>query len=182
MAPGRTGLAIMYRVIAAIGAALALAACASNSESVKSGYFGAVLETVRFESEPPGAEAKTSTGQTCRTPCALALPGDKPFDVTFTLAGFQPAVEKVEKFSIGDGTTKLRPNPVLAELTPAAPPKKVKKKRRVTQHKRKAAVKRSAKPAASKPAVAAPATAQPQPQTAPAPAPSPWPATPPARQ
>jgi len=174
----------MYRVIAAIGAALALAACASNSESVKSGYFSPVLETVRFESEPPGAEAKTSTGQACRTPCALALPGDKPFDVTFTLAGYQPAVEKVEKFAIGDGTTKLRPNPVLAELTPAAPAKKVKKKRRVTHHKRKAAVKRPAKPAAAKPVAptpAAPAPAPP-PQTAPAPAPSPWPATPPARQ
>ena len=34
-----------------------------------------IMDTVRFESEPPGAEAKTSDGQTCRTPCALALAG-----------------------------------------------------------------------------------------------------------
>ena len=90
------------------------------------------LETVRFESEPPGAEAKTSIGQSCRTPCALALPGNKPFDVTFTLAGFQPDVEKVEVFAVGDGSTKLRPNPVLAELTPLAPPPKKKYRRHST--------------------------------------------------
>ena len=122
----------MFRVIAFAGAALVLAACSSNSEIFKSDYFRMepALETVRFESEPPGADAKTSLGKSCRTPCALALPGGKPFDVTFTLAGFQTDVEKVTVFAVGDGTTKLRPNPVLAELTPLPPPKKMRKRRR----------------------------------------------------
>ncbi len=178
----------MYRVIAVAGAALALAACSSNSEIFKSDYFRnePVLETVRFESEPPGAEAKTSTGQSCRTPCALALPGGKPFDVTFTLAGFQPSVEKVEIFAVGDGSTRLRPNPVLAELTPMAPPpkKKMMKKRRVT-HGRKPVAKRTAKPTVKKPAMKKPAaaTAAPPPMTTqPQQAPSPWPAAPQPRQ
>jgi hypothetical protein len=184
------GLTIMYRVVAVVGAALVLAACSSDSDVFKSGFFHSepVLETVRFESEPPGAEAKTSIGQSCRTPCALALPGDKPFDVTFTLAGYQPDVEKVERFAVGDGTTKLRPNPVLAELTPMAPPKKV-RKRRVT-HKRKAVVKRAVKPAPRKPVAhkptepkpAAAPTAPPPASPPPAQAPSPWPAPPPAKQ
>ena len=136
----------MYRVIALAGAALVLAACSSNSDIFKNpDWFKTdafrmepVLETVRFESEPPGAEATTSIGKSCRTPCALALPGSKPFDVTFTLAGFQSDVEKVEVFAIGDGSTKLRPNPVLAELTPLPPPKKMKKRRRHVTRKHKA--------------------------------------------
>jgi hypothetical protein len=177
----------MYRVIAILGAAFALAACSSSSDVFKtpdwlksdSFEMHPALETIRFESEPPGADAKTSTGQSCRTPCALALPGGKPFDVTFTLTGFQSDVEKVEAFDIGDGTTKLRPNPVLAELAPLPPPKAVKKKR--VMHKRKTAAKRPAKPVAHKPAApkpAAPAPVAPQ-QTQ---APSPWPAAPPPRQ
>jgi hypothetical protein len=181
----------MYRVIAVVGAALVLAACSSNSDVFKSnpdwfkGSFRMepVLDTIRFESEPPGADARTSTGQSCRTPCALALPGDKPFDVTFTLNGFQPDVEKVEAFPLGDGTTKLRPNPVLAELTPLAPPKKVMKKKRV-MHRHKAVAKRAAKPVARKPAARKPAApAAPPPMTPQQPqATSPWPAAPPPRQ
>jgi hypothetical protein len=189
----------MYRVSAVIGAALFLAACSSdsdvfkNTDWFKSGSFRMepVLETVRFESEPPGADAKTSTGQSCRTPCALALPGNNAFDVTYTLAGFQPDVEKVTPFAIGDGTTKLRPNPVLAELTPLPPTKKVRKKRHMV-HKRKAAANHAAKPVAHKRAnpgvkpaaksaaapVAKPAAPPPMTQQ-PAQAPSPWPAAPP---
>ena len=30
-------------------------------------------EELRIESEPPGADAKTSQGQTCRTPCELTV-------------------------------------------------------------------------------------------------------------
>ena len=57
------------------------------------------MDTVRFEFEPPGAEAKTSNGQTCRTPCALALPTATPLTVTFTLNGYQTATENLEPFS-----------------------------------------------------------------------------------
>ena len=171
----------MYRVLAVAGTALVLAGCTSNSDLPKYFRNDPVLETVRFESEPPGADARTSTGQSCRTPCALALPGTQGFDVTFTMAGFQPSIQKVEVFAVGDGSTKLRPNPVLAELAPMAPPpkKKMMKKRRVT-HRHKAAVKRAvkrpAKPAMRKPA---PAAAAPPPPQQPPQATSPWPAAPP---
>jgi hypothetical protein len=173
----------MYRVIAVAGTALVLAGCTSNSDLSKYFRNEPVLDTVRFESEPPGADARTSTGQSCRTPCALALPGTQGFDVTFTMAGFQPSVEKVEAFPVGDGTTKLRPNPVLAELTPMAPPpkKKAMRKRHVT-HPRKPALRRAAKrparPAMKKPAPIEAAPPPPPPQQAP----SPWPAAPPPRQ
>lgn len=143
-----------------------LAAC-SSTDSLKFENpfkFEPVRDTVRFESEPPGAEAKTSTGQTCRTPCALAVPTDKGFSVTFTLTGYQSATEELQLVSMGDGTSKLRPNPVLVQLTPVPPPVKPKKpvrRRRVT-----------AKPK-PKPPAPPPMTPAPQPQST-----SPWPAAP----
>jgi hypothetical protein len=142
-----------------------------------------IMDTVRFESEPPGAEAKTSNGQTCRTPCALALPVNSPMTVTFTLNGYTPESENIEPIAMAGSPTQLRPNPVVVELTPAAPaPKAVKK----PEPKKKP----GAKPAAAKPAAArakpaaarAPAPAPMSGTSAPQEAPAPWPsAAPPQR-
>ena len=162
---------MMHRVIVVVIGALALAACSStpdwmNLDGLKP---APIMDNVRFESEPPGAEAKTSTGQTCRTPCALALPVSGPMTVTFTLNGYQPETETVEPVVMAGSPTQLRPNPVVVELTPAPPPPKPVKK---------PAKKKPAKPAAARtnPATAAapaPMTAPPQQQ-----APAPWPSTP----
>ncbi len=169
---------MMYRFIVIMSGALALAACSStpdwmNLDGLKP---APIMDTVRFESEPPGAEAKASNGQTCRTPCALALPVNAALTVTFTLNGYQPESENIEPITITGSPTQLRPNPVVVELTPAAPaPKPVKKP---APPKKKPAVKPSA--ARPKPATAsapAPMSAVPQQQQAPAP----WPSTPPQR-
>jgi hypothetical protein len=136
---------------------------------------GPTMETVRFESEPPGADVKVSSGQTCRTPCALALADPGPYAVTFTLNGFQPDTEQVEMGPMGDDTEKLRPNPVLAALTPTPPPPKPVKKKPV---RRRTIAKPAARPAAqTRPAPsAAPQPMAPAQQQAPSP--SPWPTTP----
>jgi PEGA domain len=159
----------MHRVIAIVSGGLALAACTSlNLDFLKP---GPVLETVRFESQPPGAEAKVSNGQTCRTPCALALPAGGPYTVTYSLSGYQPATEQIELVSMGDNSSRLEPNPVLIDLTPAPPPPPAKRK--------PAAKKRTAKPVAKRPAPK-PATGNAAPPPPPPPAAtSPWPATPP---
>lgn len=146
-----------------------------------------LLDTVQFESEPPGAEAKASSGQTCRTPCALALPTSGPLTVTFTLNGYQPDSETLEVVQNTGSPPSLRPNPVSVELTPAPPPpkptKKPAKKRPTAAAKKPAtAAKPAAKPATRKPAAAkpaapaasAPAAAEPAQQQAP----SPWPTQP----
>lgn len=159
---------MMYRVLAIIGGTFALAACSSSSDLASLDAFksGASLDTVSLESEPPGAEAKASSGQSCRTPCALALPVDSSSSVTFTLNGYQPETERLEAITSVGEPPRLRPNPVVVELTPAAP-----------------SAKKPAKPAAKKPA------ARPKPAAAPAAAPmtaspaqspsSPWPSGPP---
>ena len=111
---------MMYRVLTIVGGALALAACSStpdwmNLDGLKP---GPSLDTVSFESEPPGAEAKASNGQTCRTPCSLALPIDAASSVTFTLNGYLPETEKLEAITTTGEPPRLRPNPVVVELTP----------------------------------------------------------------
>lgn len=165
---------MMYRVLAIICGAFALAACSSSPDWMNLDAFkpGPSLDNVSFESEPPGAEAKASNGQTCRTPCSLALPVDAATSVTFTLTGFQPETERLEAITATGEPPRLRPNPVVVELTPAGPPPK------------------SAKPAKKKPVAKKPA----RPKSAAAPAPaavtaapaqssSPWPTNPPpARQ
>lgn len=165
----------MFRVIAIICGGLALAACSTSPDWLKFGSSTPATESVRFESEPPGAEAKLSNGQACRTPCALALPAGS-YAVTFTLNGYEPASDKIEMTTVGENTQALQPNPVLAELTPAPPP--------------------PAPPAAKKPSRKKPIAAKPAPKTAaratnmnasapqamePVPtqqAPSPWPSAP----
>jgi hypothetical protein len=157
---------MMYRAVAIIGGAFALAACSSSSDWASLDAFksGPSLDTVSLESEPPGAEAKASNGQTCRTPCALALPVDAASSVTFTLNGYQPETERLEAITSTGEPPRLRPNPVVVELSPASP-----------------STKKPAKPTAQKPAArpkpasaAAPVTASP----AQAPS-SPWPTNPP---
>ena len=166
----------MHRVIVIVTGGLALAACSStpdwlNLDALKP---APALDTVRFESQPPGAEAKTSNGQTCRTPCALALPTDAPMTVTFTLNGYQPDSEDIEPVSTGLGSPEMRPNPVQVELTPAPPPPKPVKK---LAPKKKVAVKPAAKPKTSTAPAPAPMTAAPAQQ-----APAPWPSATPPRQ
>jgi hypothetical protein len=168
----------MVRVIAIVCAGLLLAACESNADWMKTPdwaknnpfKFEPPLQTVRFESEPPGAEAKTSNGQSCRTPCALALPGKEALTVNFILTGFQPDTERLNLVALDDGTAELRPNPVLVSLTPVPPPPKVKKK--VVHQRKKTAAKPAPKPATR---AAPPPAMTPQPQQAP----SPWPSAPP---
>jgi len=163
-------LNMMYRVLVIAGGALALAACSSSPDWLSFGS-GPMLDTVSFESEPPGAEAKTSNGQTCRTPCSLALPVESPLTVTFTLNGYAPESEKLEMIRATGEPPRFGPNPVVVELTPAA---------------------QQPRPAAKKPPAKKPATKRPAAAAAPPPAPitaapaqpaSPWPTSaPPVRQ
>jgi hypothetical protein len=129
--------------------------------------------TMQFESEPAGAEARTSVGQSCRTPCSVAVAATD-FTVTFSLPGYQPQTVPVRVVASteppdpnlpgGDSSgARLVPNPVFVELTTAAP----------VAARKPPPPKRKPKPAA-RPAPTAMAPQPPPPPAAPAPA-SPWP-------
>lgn len=83
---------------------------------------------VQVESEPAGAEAKSSVGPSCRTPCSLSIAGRDPFTVTFTLAGYESQTIPVAPRPGGDPrdsaeALKFDPDPVYAQLEPTAPAK-----------------------------------------------------------
>ena len=126
------------RIIIVVAAGLALAGCSSTSMPSFGGFKSdPPAVTVQLESLPIGAEAKTSTGQTCKTPCSLSVPAADGFSVTFSAPKFQPEtvpVLVVRQQADGSGspdyaqgqtaTTVVDPNPVYAELKPAGPQKK----------------------------------------------------------
>jgi hypothetical protein len=137
----RSGGLIMRRVIAIAVAGVGLAGCSSLS-------FDALKPTpptvqVQLESVPPGADAVTSLGPGCKTPCSVAVPApDSGFSVTYTLNRFLPATVPVQVIRIpGDfsspGSTNVDPNPVVAELQPAGPPPKAARKKMLAPKKPK---------------------------------------------
>jgi hypothetical protein len=146
----------MRRVIASALASVLLAISLGGCSSVSWDMFRSAPPTVqvRLESNPPGADAKTSLGPGCKTPCSVSVPGPStPFTVDYVLSKYQPASVPVNLIKTpGDFTTPASvttdPNPVFAELQPAVPPKPVKKPHRP-------------KPRKPKPAAAAPAAAPP---------------------
>ena len=139
----------MRRVIAIALAGMSLGGCSSMSWNM----FKSAPPTVqvRLESNPPGADATTSLGPGCKTPCSVSVPApDAPFTVAFALPKYQPLSVPVNVIkNPGDFTTPASvttdPNPVFAELQLAVPPKPVRKK----PHR----------PKKPKPAAAAPAEA-----------------------
>jgi hypothetical protein len=103
-----------FLVIAVAGAGLA--GCSSFSmDAFKS---APPTVQVQLDSTPPGADAKTSAGPGCTTPCSLAVPAaDSGFSVTFTKAKFEPVTIPVQVVNVpGDfstpASTSIDPNPV----------------------------------------------------------------------
>lgn len=100
---------------------------------------------VTFNSDPPGASAKTSLGHSCTaTPCTFEVPRKSEFIVTYELEGYQPQQIPVATKVAGSGaagfagnilvggvvgmgvdaatgsTLEHYPNPVFAKLEPVA--------------------------------------------------------------
>ena len=87
---------------------------------------GPATEVLRIESEPPGADARTAEGQSCRTPCELTVPAAGEVAISFALQGYAPQTISVRaeapataSYAEGAPPTRMQPNPVYAELTPA---------------------------------------------------------------
>ena len=162
---------IMRRVIVIAAAGLSLAGCGSLSwDAFKS---TPPPMQIQLESTPPGADARTSLGPGCTTPCSVNIPTPEgsDFTVTYTMDKFQPATIPAHVIR-GDGSARIDPNPIVAELQRIGPPPKPARKHRPK------------KPTPPKGAAAAPADGafpDPTQAAAPAPAAAPPPPPPPAR-
>jgi hypothetical protein len=161
----------MRRVIAIAVAGASLAGCSSFSMD----YFKSAPPPVQvqLESVPSGADATTSAGPGCKTPCSIAVAApDAGFTVTFAMPRFQPVTIPVRVIrSPGDFTSPdtitVDPNPVVAELRPAGPPPRA--ARKPMRPKKPKPPKAAAAPAAGSP-FPTPAAAPPPPPPPPQPA------------
>jgi hypothetical protein len=132
----------MRRVIVIAAAGMSLAGCSSFSMG---DYFKSTPPTVQvqLDSTPQGADARTSLGPGCKTPCSVSVPvPDTGFSVAFTMNKFQPATVPVTVVhNPGDfassGTANVDPNPVVATLQPIGPPPKPPRKHSVQPRKPK---------------------------------------------
>ena len=145
----------MRRAIAIAITGASLAGCSSFSlDSLRPAPQPVALQ---LESVPPGADAVTSLGPACRTPCSVALaPPENGFTVTFSLPKLQPITVPVQVIrNPGDfttaATTTITPNPVIAELRPPAPPPKAAKPLRPKPKKPKPPKAATPAPAADSP-------------------------------
>ncbi len=165
----------MTRIIAFAACGLALASCSGSfplqpTIPVTPNFDALTMKPVTgklsVQSDPPGAEARTSMGSTCRTPCTLAVPLIEEFTVSYELNGYAPQYVSVRPMTPWAGAaTVLEPNPAFAQLSstglPPAPPKP-------------AAPKKKKRPdaTAAAPATTATAPAQPYPYAPPFPPPA----------
>ena len=132
---GRMGSMFRVRLFASTAAvalsAAALAGCSSSPswmpDWMSFSKSTPPLVTMQFESQPPGADVRTSQGQACQTPCSLALQPQSQ-TVSFSKNGFLPqsvqitAGEPPDHSFFENPPPTLAPNPVTVVLQPAAPP------------------------------------------------------------
>ncbi|MGP0092524.1 MAG: hypothetical protein ACLPKB_21675 [Xanthobacteraceae bacterium] len=126
----------MGRSAALIAAAFMLAACGdldlskmtTNPTDLMSGAI-----RLDLESEPAGAEARSSVGSSCRTPCSLWIKQGIDITVTFTLDGYEPQTIAVAQTYVHDtrgdwregavpAHADLDPNPARVVLVTVPPP------------------------------------------------------------
>jgi len=152
---------------------------------------GPQMQSLRFESDPPGADVRTAKGQTCQTPCSLPVPTENQ-TVAFAKPGFEPQTVQVIARESGDQSTFssmfggsppriLAPNPVQVVMISEPPPPPPKSKHHKSVSRARTAA-RTTPPAAPptitpKQPMAQPASA-PYPQSDPQPAASPFPPPP----
>lgn len=149
---------------------------------------GPATEVLRIESEPPGADARTAEGQSCRTPCELTVPATGEVAISFALQGYNPQTINVRAEAPAAASyaeaspARMQPNPVYAELTPSGPSRQ--KKKSAPPRKNVAAKRASPSPGpdgAPPPSAAPPPASSTQDPASAYPSNYPWPPPPPAQ-
>src|SRR5262249_43282587 len=105
----------MSRLIRAIAAAAIALPCASCATVIRG-----TSEQIQILSEPPGAEARTSTGFVCTTPCSLTVGRKDEFVVTISNPGYGPVEVPVTTKVKGGGGAAFAGNILLGGVVGAA--------------------------------------------------------------
>jgi PEGA domain len=143
-----------------VATGLGLAACSFSMPSMDFFSSKPTTASLSIESNPPGADAKLSTGATCKTPCSLTVSLASEFTVAVSLTGFGTETRTVkpvapEGSNTGAAASLLDPNPLFVELKRPVPP-------RAPPTKRKRPIVSASPAPGAAPAVPAPAPAQQQ--------------------
>jgi hypothetical protein len=121
----------MCRVVIIIAGSLAVAGCSSLAPGdwlPGMSLGGGTGYPLKLESDPPGADARTSPGPACRTPCTVTVPARDDLTVTFALTGYETqtmpvSLQRADVLGSEFNTAvQFAPNPVVAQLEPAPPP------------------------------------------------------------
>jgi hypothetical protein len=121
----RRGAILGSRAAVLVITGLGLASC---STTVTDAFKPKPTTTLMLiESNPAGATAKTSLGQSCKTPCTMLIGSGNDFTVTFTLDGYVPQTLPVHATMSPSGWTEgpspiLNPGSLFPTLQPVAPP------------------------------------------------------------
>ena len=83
----RVVLSVVVTAVAGVSLTGCSSAQSSNSSSEQ-------LQTLKFESDPQGADVRTTQGQTCKTPCELKVPSHEQ-PVTITKNNYAPQTVQV---------------------------------------------------------------------------------------
>lgn len=123
-------------VVVVTAAAFALGGCAGTGMDFDgASIFGPSTAELHVSSEPAGAHARVSSGESCAaTPCTIKVPASaEQYVVTVSKPDFLDQSVEVSWIASGDGDSayetqrQLNPNPVSVTLEPAPPPAKKKK-------------------------------------------------------
>ena len=98
----------MIKVFLCVAAGLALSGCATITRGT--------TDQVQIMSDPSGADARTSLGQTCVTPCTLQMSRKDEFTVTVSKSGFTEESVPVKTQVAGSGAAGFAGNVLLGGI------------------------------------------------------------------
>ncbi|MDQ2084393.1 PEGA domain-containing protein [Xanthobacteraceae bacterium Astr-EGSB] len=139
------------RIFVVLACGLGLSACSSSSMPTLPSLpsmsnfdlgLGSLFEprpvTLKVESDPPGADARSSTAASCRTPCGLTFKTAGDVTVEVSLNGYESQVLPVKVLApddprlMSDGDARglrLDPGSLFVALKPVQPPERKRSRR-----------------------------------------------------
>ncbi len=102
----------MYRMLLVVALLVLGSGCATVTRGTS--------EAFMVETDPPGADIRLSTGETCISPCTLTKKRRSKFKVTASLSGYESAEAEVKHKVAGSGAAGMAGNAIIGGFVGAA--------------------------------------------------------------